>query len=262
MRCPSPTSRRRRRSKYSLPLESTASSLPRTAFAAAALLRRQLLSCPSVKEFYGLPAVRVVTSSFSRARSEFTASTTLKPRLNRLNVASNLCCQLRARGDRLHEDYASLAFRHQPGIAFGAGLYEARVVIPQWADIPPQSWPNTGLMFWVYVTTDPADSAHPGQSDRGVEGDGSTRRKWWLGACGYRSSLKRVATFSYFIPAMIGLTTSALPDAEVKATLSQWLSVQSRSPCAHFDRLANGAKGIVIARRSSRLSIGSTRSPD
>jgi hypothetical protein len=41
------------------------------------------------------------------------------------------------------------------GIAFGAGLYEARVVIPQWADMPPKTWPNTGLMFWVYVTTVP-----------------------------------------------------------------------------------------------------------
>ena len=41
------------------------------------------------------------------------------------------------------------------GIAFGAGIYEARVVIPQWANIPPREWPNTGLMFWVYVTTVP-----------------------------------------------------------------------------------------------------------
>src|SRR5919197_4832373 len=41
------------------------------------------------------------------------------------------------------------------GIGFGAGLYEARVVIPQWADVPSKSWPNTGLMFWVYVTTIP-----------------------------------------------------------------------------------------------------------
>jgi hypothetical protein len=41
------------------------------------------------------------------------------------------------------------------GIAFGAGLYEARVAIPQWADLPPKDWPNTGLLFWVYVTTVP-----------------------------------------------------------------------------------------------------------
>ena len=41
------------------------------------------------------------------------------------------------------------------GIAFGAGIYEAWVVIPQWANIPSGEWPNTGLMFWVYVTTVP-----------------------------------------------------------------------------------------------------------
>ena len=41
------------------------------------------------------------------------------------------------------------------GIAFGAGIYEDRVVVPQWEDTPPETWPNTGLRFWVYVTTVP-----------------------------------------------------------------------------------------------------------
>lgn len=41
------------------------------------------------------------------------------------------------------------------GIAFGAGLYEARVVIPSWRNLPPRAWPNTGVLFWVYVTTVP-----------------------------------------------------------------------------------------------------------
>lgn len=36
------------------------------------------------------------------------------------------------------------------GIAFGAGLYEARVVIPSWRDLPRQT-----LLFWVYVTAAP-----------------------------------------------------------------------------------------------------------
>ena len=35
------------------------------------------------------------------------------------------------------------------GIAFGVGLYEARVVILQWETILPRAWPNTGLLFWV-----------------------------------------------------------------------------------------------------------------
>ena len=39
--------------------------------------------------------------------------------------------------------------------AFGAGIYESRVVVPQWQNTPPQTWTNTGLEFWVYVTTVP-----------------------------------------------------------------------------------------------------------
>src|SRR5438876_117396 len=51
------------------------------------------------------------------------------------------------------------------GIAFGAGLYEARIVVPQWLSPSPESglsWnaelarqSNTGMRFWVYVTTVP-----------------------------------------------------------------------------------------------------------
>src|ERR671920_192376 len=33
------------------------------------------------------------------------------------------------------------------------GIYEQRVVIPQWENTPPQTWPNTGVLFWVYGTT-------------------------------------------------------------------------------------------------------------
>jgi hypothetical protein len=51
------------------------------------------------------------------------------------------------------------------GIAFGAGLYESRIVVPQWISSSPESrnrWnaeaaqrADTGLKFWVYVTTVP-----------------------------------------------------------------------------------------------------------
>jgi hypothetical protein len=48
--------------------------------------------------------------------------------------------------------------------------------------------------------------------------DQGPRRYWWLGAVAERSS-----TFSYFIPTMIRLIgTEDLPEAEVKAALSQW----------------------------------------
>ena len=107
------------------------------------------------------------------------------------------------------------------GIAFGAGLYEARVVIPQWADLPPKDWPNTGILFWAYVTTVPLTLLAFANLIAAWL-DKSVRRKWWLSAV-FIVLIERLATFSYFIPTMINLTSSDLPEAEVAARLSQWL---------------------------------------
>jgi hypothetical protein len=51
------------------------------------------------------------------------------------------------------------------GIACGAGIYEARIVIPQWVSSPRESmfrWNaevsrrlDVGRRFWVFVTTVP-----------------------------------------------------------------------------------------------------------
>jgi hypothetical protein len=107
------------------------------------------------------------------------------------------------------------------GIAFGAGIYEGRVVVRQWEDTPPQTWPNTGLQFWVFVTTVPLTlltlaslvAAWQDQEPRGY---------WWLGAFAIAVA-EQSSTFSYFIPTMIRLMgTEDLPEAEVKASLSQW----------------------------------------
>jgi hypothetical protein len=107
------------------------------------------------------------------------------------------------------------------GIAFGAGIYEARVVIPQWTDLPPRNWPNTGLMFWVYVTTVPLTLLMLANLVAAWL-DRSVKRQWWLSAA-VIVLLERLATFSYFIPTMISLTTSELPEKEISARLSQWL---------------------------------------
>ena len=32
-------------------------------------------------------------------------------------------------------------------LMFGAGVYEQRVVVLQWKNIPSREWPNTGLLF-------------------------------------------------------------------------------------------------------------------
>ena len=76
-------------------------------------------------------------------------------------------------------------------------------------------------MFWVYVTTIPLTLLTLANLIAAWL-DRSARRRWWLGA-GTIILLERIATFSYFIPTMIALTSSDLPQPEVKAGLSQWL---------------------------------------
>lgn len=130
------------------------------------------------------------------------------------------------------------------GIACGAGLYEARVVIPQWAEIPPQSWPNTGLMFWVYVTTIPLTVLTVANLIAAWM-DSSPRRSWWLSAAGV-ILLERVATFVYFIPTMVGLSGAARRYGQ--GGLSAVVVFQSRPSRSFSHGLAAGAQSIIVAQ--------------
>jgi hypothetical protein len=92
------------------------------------------------------------------------------------------------------------------GIAFGAGIYEARVVVPQWANMAPETWPNTGLLFWVYVTTVPLTLLTVASGIFAWR-EYPPVRSWWLRAVGL-VAIERIATFSYFIPTMLRLMTA------------------------------------------------------
>jgi hypothetical protein len=109
------------------------------------------------------------------------------------------------------------------GVAFGAGLYEARVVIPAWSGTSPETWPNTGLLFWVYVTTIPLTLLTLASAIVAWRCDAVPSRTWWLAAVAV-VVLERVTTFAYFIPAMIRLSSATdTPQSEINAGLSQWL---------------------------------------
>jgi len=107
------------------------------------------------------------------------------------------------------------------GIAFGAGLYEARIVVPQWLSPSPESglsWnaelarqSNTGMRFWVYVTTVPLTLLTLA-SFIAAWWIPIDARNWWL--CAAAAALvDRVMTFTYF---NLGYVRHA-------ATLAAWL---------------------------------------
>lgn len=115
------------------------------------------------------------------------------------------------------------------GIAFGAGLYEHRIVLGRWltssrdsgahwnADQARQDDP--GRRFWGFVTTAPLTFLTLASLVVAWRGIGPSYG-WWLGAA-LVALVDRVFTFSYFIPTMIRLMRE--PDsAESVAAAIRW----------------------------------------
>jgi hypothetical protein len=120
------------------------------------------------------------------------------------------------------------------GIAFGAGLYEQRIVLPQWfnsssepglrVDSAAMRSADTGRRFWAFVSTGPLTLLTLANLVVAWESQGQ-RHEWWLGAA-VTTLVERIATFSYFIPTAIRLMRAeALPPAKVEAMASQWMAV-------------------------------------
>jgi hypothetical protein len=112
------------------------------------------------------------------------------------------------------------------GIAFGAGLYEHRIVVSGWITTSADGahWnadaardDDTGRRFWVFVTTVPLTLLTIASTYAAWHAAGPLRA-WWLAAA-LAAVADRVLTFAYFIPAMIGLLSAAdSPDAAAAAT--------------------------------------------
>jgi Domain of unknown function (DUF1772) len=117
------------------------------------------------------------------------------------------------------------------GIAFGAGLYEHRIVVPHWLTSSPDGalhWnadavqqDDTGRRFWAFVTTGPLTLLTLASLIVARKAADPLRR-WWLAAAGL-SLLDRVITFAYFIPTMVGLM-DAVDSAESVAAAVRWSS--------------------------------------
>jgi hypothetical protein len=103
------------------------------------------------------------------------------------------------------------------GIAFGAGLYEHRIVVPRWITSSAFSgshWNATtagrddpGRRFWGFVTTVPLTLLTLANLFVAWRASGPVR--WWWLAAGLAALADRTFTFSYFIPTMVGLMRAA-----------------------------------------------------
>jgi hypothetical protein len=113
------------------------------------------------------------------------------------------------------------------GVAFGAGVYEHRLVVPRWLSAPLESgahWnaeaarqDDTGRRFWAFVSTLPLTLLTLANLFAAWRFDGAGRG-WWIAAA-LAALADRLLTFVYFIPTMIGLMrVPDSPDAVAIAT--------------------------------------------
>ena len=118
------------------------------------------------------------------------------------------------------------------GIAFGAGLYEHRIVVSRWiisSESSDSHWSadaarrdDTGRRFWGFVTTVPLTLLT--LANLFVAWRASSVVRWWWLAAGLAALADRTFTFSYFIPTMVSLMRAADSPSSV-AVASRWLNL-------------------------------------
>jgi len=142
------------------------------------------------------------------------------------------------------------------GVAFGAGLYEQRIIFPQWFDRSGEPGirvnsaamrsTDTGRKFWGFVTTVPLTLLTLANLTVAWQSHGA-RHTWWLGAA-VITLVERIATFSYFIPTALRLMREdSSPSAQAGVMASQWMALNNV-------RAALGLIGWLAALRALSLA--------
>jgi hypothetical protein len=120
------------------------------------------------------------------------------------------------------------------GIACGAGLYEQRLIIPEWFTRAPGAGlqvnreamrrTDPGRKFWGLVTTVPLPLLTIAILVLAWRADAPLRG--WLLVAGTITLLERVVTFSYFIPTALKLMRTgpgALSESHAAKVASRWM---------------------------------------
>jgi hypothetical protein len=116
------------------------------------------------------------------------------------------------------------------GIEIGAGIYEARVLVPLWSAAPPESLvtynlqslrPNPGMNFWIVST--PLVGLLSLANLIVAFRSGKRARKWWVTGAGL-AFVMVMATFIYFVPALQRFEALRQPNSgEIAVQVHQWV---------------------------------------
>jgi hypothetical protein len=149
------------------------------------------------------------------------------------------------------------------GIAFGAGLYESRIVFPTWFTGSYEAgyhWnaeaaraDNTGLRFWVYVTTGPLTLITVANLVAAWRHRGKAR-PWWLGSS-VAALADRAFTFSYFVPTMLALMGNEMLPGEAVETARQWESLNYLRHAIVLVAWLLALKTFAVFNREGRVLI-------
>jgi hypothetical protein len=142
------------------------------------------------------------------------------------------------------------------GVAFGAGLYEARVLLPQWTTPPSGAgfqWnaelarrTDPGLKFWAFVTTGPLTLLALASLVVASRTPGA-RGSCWLAAA-VLVLLERLATFTYFIPTMLRLQRTEAPaEPQLQARVSRWMALNYLRNAAYLAAWVGGMLALRAA---------------
>ncbi|MEQ1531785.1 MAG: hypothetical protein ABL925_20940, partial [Methylococcales bacterium] len=120
------------------------------------------------------------------------------------------------------------------GIAFGAGLYEQRIILPLWfvrfsktsirVNSEAMRSTDSGRRFWAFVTTVPLTLLTLANLIVAWQSQG-LRHEWWLGAV-IVTLVERIGTFTYFIPTALKLMRAeTMPPEKVGDMALKWLAL-------------------------------------
>lgn len=137
-------------------------------------------------------------------------------------------------------------------MAFGAGLFESRIVIPMWfsrSGINKEAIINTdtGRKFWGMITTVPLTLLTIINIVEALSSTGTLRTQWLT--AGIIVLVERVMTFTYFIPTIIKLIKpDSMPEARALVIASRWTRVNTI-------RITLNLAGLVISMMAYTLLV-------